>query len=185
MRKNHQSRGWASSLACSAILFLLLLHSGSLWAQDVSESDTSSAFEQSELLKSDSVLITNVYLVGIAGAENDVLANLLIIDGKLKVVTRDEIRASETRITVDAKNGFLMGNLLIGDSPSFLILDQNPRENYEIYLNTEAHLLFAMEKGIIVRNNLTLTIVPDNVQQKKGGWSAYTPPPMAVPLNYF
>jgi len=169
MWKNHQSRGWALSLACSAIVFLILLYSGSLKAQGVSGSDTASAFEQSELLKSDSVLITNVYLVGIAGAENDVLANLLIIDGKLKVVTRDEIRASETRITVDAKNGFLMGNLLIGDSPSFLILDQNPRENYEIYLNTEAHLLFAMEKGVIVRNNLEVTVLTEDVQQQKGG----------------
>jgi phosphate-selective porin OprO/OprP len=126
-----------------------------------------------------------VYLVGNAGAENDLLVNLLIIDGRLKVVTRDEIRMSKTRITIDAKNGFLMGNLLIGDAPSFLILDQNPHENYEIYLNTEAHLLFAMEKGIIVRNNLTVTYVEEDVQQKKGGWSAYTPPPMAVPLNYF
>ena len=42
-----------------------------------------------------------------------------------------------------------------------------------------------MEKGIIVRNNLTLTQVSDEAQQRKGSWAAYTPPPMAVPLNYF
>ncbi|TFH38307.1 MAG: hypothetical protein E4G95_03875 [Bacteroidia bacterium] len=176
MCKNRPSKGKAFSAIAYALVFTLIIHSGPIRAQDLSGSDT---------IATDSILIRNVYLVGIAGADKDVLANLLIIDGKLQVVTQDEIRASKSRITIDAQNGFLMGNLLIGDSPSFLILDQNPRENYEIYLNTEAHLLFAMEKGIIVRNNLTVIYIPDDVQQKKGGWSAYTPPPMAVPLNYF
>ena len=101
------------------------------------------------------------------------------------MVTKDSIRISETRIIVDAQNGYLMGNLLIGDAPSFLILDENPRENFEIFLNTEPHLLFAMQKGVIVRNNLALTVLPEDVRQQKGGWRAYTPPPMAVPLNYF
>jgi phosphate-selective porin OprO/OprP len=185
MLKNQPSQDILNPLACFVIVSLLLLYSGSIRAQNLSGSDTTQLPDITAIQENDSVLIRNVYLVGSAGAENDVLVNLLIIDSKLKVVTKDEIRSSETRFTVDAKNGFLMGNLMVGDSPSFLILDQNPRENYEIYLNTEDHLLFAMEKGIIVRNNLTVTYVPDDAQQKKGGWSAYTPPPMAVPMNYF
>ena len=132
MWKTYPLRDNAFSLLAIAIVFTLLLHSAPIRAQDPVGSDP---------LASDSILIRNVYLVGIAGAENDVLANLLIIDGRLKVVTRDNIPEKEARITVDAQNGYLMGNLLIGDFPSFLILDQNPRENYEIYMNTEAHLL--------------------------------------------
>ena len=148
MWKNHLSKDKAFSVIAYALVFTLITLNAPIGAQDLSGSDSIAA---------DSILIRNVHLIGVAGAENDVLANLLIIDGKLKVVTRDEIPETQTKITIDAQNGFLMGNLLIGEAPSFLILDQNPRENYEIYLNTEAHLLFAMEKGIIVRNNLTVT----------------------------
>jgi phosphate-selective porin OprO/OprP len=176
MWKNDPSKDKAVAALACVLACILILFSGSLRAQGINIPDS---------IVHDSILIRNVYLVGVTGAENDVLANLLIIDGKLKVVTRDNIPENQTRITVDAQNGFLMGNLLIGDSPSFLILDQNPRENYEIYMNTEAHLLFAMQKGVIVRNNLTLIHVSDEALQRKGSWAAYTPPPMAVPLNYF
>ena len=185
MWKNHQSQGIAFSVVGFVIISLLLIHSGPISAQGVSESDTAKFFTQNTQKAVDSLLIRNVYLIGHQEGGNNILINLLIIDGKLKLVTQDEIPRTKTRITVDAQNGFLMGNLLIGESPSFLILDQNPQENHEIYLNTEAHLLFAMQKGVIVRNNLPLIYLSSDVKQKKGGWSAYTPPPMAVPLNYF
>ena len=148
MWKNYLSKDKAFSVIAYALLFTLITLNAPIGAQDLSGSDSIAA---------DSLLIRNVHLVGVAGAENDVLANLLIIDGKLKLVSRDEIPKTQTKITVDAQNGFLMGNLLIGEAPSFLILDQNPQEDYEIYLNTEAHLLFAMQNGIIIRNNLALT----------------------------
>ncbi len=176
MWNNPWSKGIAFNIVVSVIFTILLLNSGTTIAQD----ETVSAAQFS-----DSILIKNVQLVGVAGADNDVLANLLISGGKLVVVTKDSIRVSKAKITVDAQKGYLMGNLLIGDSPSFLILDENPRENFEIYLNTEPHLLFAMQKGVIVRNNLEITVLTEDLQQQKGGWSAYTPPPMAVPLNYF
>ena len=176
MWNNPWSKGIAFNIVVSVIFTILLLNSGTTIAQD----ETVSAAQFS-----DSILIKNVQLVGVAGADNDVLANLLISGGKLVVVTKDSISVSKAKITVDAQKGYLMGNLLLGDSPSFLILDENPRENYEIYLNTEPHLLFAMQKGVIVRNNLEITVLTEDVQQQKGGWSAYTPPPMAVPLNYF
>ncbi len=185
MRKKHQSSGFAFSVVCCVLASVLLFQTGPIRAQGVSGSDSAKPSEQTAKMETDSILIRNVYLLGIAGAENDILVNLLIVDGKLNVVTEDDIPTTKARISIDAKNGFLMGNLLIGDRPSFLILDQNPREDYEIYLNTEPHLLFAMEKGVIVRNNLQVTHISGEEKQTKGGWSAYTPPPMAVPLNYF
>jgi len=185
MKKIYQAKRISFSGLCFVIMSLLLVHSGPLRAQNVNESDTSAFFIQNSQEAVDSLLIKNVYLIGRQEGENNILINLLIIDGKLNLVSKDEIPKTKTKISLDAQNGFLMGNLMIGESPSFLILDQNPQEDYEIYLNTEAHLLFAMQKGVIVRNNLPLIEVPGDVPQKKGGWAAYTPPPMAVPLNYF
>lgn len=185
MWKYHQSSGFKISVTGFVIVFMFLFLSAPIRAQDASRSDTAGAAANDAQKESEGVLIRNVYLIGIAGAENDILVNLLVVDGELKVVSKDPIPVTDTRISVDAQNGFLMGNLLIGDRPSFLILDKNPREDYEIYMNTEAYLLFAMEKGVIVRNNLQVTRISEEEKQKKGSWTAYTPPPMAVPLNYF
>jgi phosphate-selective porin OprO/OprP len=185
MWKQNQSQGITFSVAGYVIVSILLFHSGPLRAQVVNQSDTAKIITQNTQTVVDSLLIRNIHLIGRQEGNNNILINLLIIKGKLNLVTQDEIPKTKTRITVDGQNGFLMGNLLIGESPSFLILDQNPQENYEIYLNTEAHLLFAMEKGVIVRNNLPLTHVTGDAREKRDGWAAYTPPPMAVPLNYF
>ena len=128
------------------------------------------------------VLIRNAYLIGRQAVVEDVLVNILIVDGKLEVVTRDDIPPAPAEIAVDAQGGFLMGNLKIGAPPSFVILDQNPRENFDVFLNTAAHVRFAMDSGIIVRNSLPAALV---VTPPRRGWTGYTPPPIAVPVNYF
>jgi phosphate-selective porin OprO/OprP len=134
----------------------------------------------------DSLLIRNVYLISREDTLGDIRVSILIIDSVLQLVTRDEISFGPKVKTLDGDNGFLMGNVALGQYPSFVILDNNPRENFDIFLNTRAHIRFAMEKGVIAINELS-TVPQSQLKtgQKKSTWNAYQPPPMAVPINYY
>jgi phosphate-selective porin OprO/OprP len=102
------------------------------------------------------------------------------------LVTKDAVFFGAAVQTLEGDAGFLMGNVAIGQPPSFVILDKNPRENFDIFLNTAGHIRFAMEKGVIVSNKLRNVPMPGNqVNQKRITWTAYQPPAMAVPINYY
>ena len=73
------------------------------------------------------IIITNAKLVGRDTAAQDVAINILIVDGKLKVVTKDELVIEPDDTAVDSNGGFLFGQLAVGARPSFVILDQDPR----------------------------------------------------------
>ena len=47
-----------------------------------------------------------------------------------------------------------MGKLEIGEPANFLILDGDPRENFEIRLDTATYARFAIRDGVIARNRL-------------------------------
>ena len=110
------------------------------------------------------------------------LVSILIRDNKLEIVTQDPIAIEDESIAVDARNGYILGKLEIGETPSFIILNQDPRENFEILLDTSFFTTFAIHNGRLFRNNL---FAPDanlaTRQPVTSGWKAYTPPPMALP----
>jgi phosphate-selective porin OprO/OprP len=110
---------------------------------------------------------------------------MLIIGKTLQLVTKDDVLFGSGVRTFDADGGFLMGNVALGQPPSFVILDKNPRENFDIFLNTGDHVRFAMEKGVIITNKLKTVAVTKTPTQKRLTWTAYQPPPMAVPINYY
>jgi len=56
------------------------------------------------------VLIRNVHLIDREGVKEDAL----VTDGTLEVVTQDEIDSGVAKLNIDAKDGFLLGNLAIG-----------------------------------------------------------------------
>lgn len=133
------------------------------------------------------VLIQNVHLIDRQGVLEDVVVNILIKGNQLNVVTQEQIPASEAGLTVDASNGFLFGKMEIGAPPSFIILDQDPRENFDVLLDTGAHLQFAVKKGVVVKNNLPQVVAAKPGADEKAirsGWLAYDPPPLALPLSY-
>ena len=100
------------------------------------------------------IIVTNAHLIGRDAPSEDVRVNLLIVDGKLAVVTKDELVIQPGDVAVDASGGFLFGELVLGKSPSFVILDRDPREDFDVLLDTEAHVRFAMQAGAIVMNEL-------------------------------
>jgi len=128
------------------------------------------------------VLIRNVRLIDRDGQAEDAVVSILIKDGKLDVVTKDEIPAAEAALVVDAQNGVLLGQLHVGEPPSFLILDQDPRDDIEVLLDTKTHARFVVHNGEVIKNTLPEAV--DVEPTKKAGWLAYTPPPMALPLSY-
>jgi len=132
----------------------------------------------------DTILIKNVLLIDREGQAEDRTVNILIRDMRLDIVTRDAVPAEAGMLLLDAANGVLLGNLDIGQPSSFLILDQDPREDFNILLDTKAHAVFAIHKGTIVKNNLTSLTVPGAVPEEKRKWFAYTPPPRSLPVSY-
>ena len=135
---------------------------------------------------SERIVITNAKLVGRDAAAQDVAINILIVDGKLSVVTKDELVIQPGDVAVDASGGFLFGQLALGASPSFVILDQDPRENVDVLLDTKTHARFAIREGVIVKNELQVIPVSSAEDTPKPRrWKAYAPPPIAVPIRYY
>ena len=135
--------------------------------------------------RAEDLLIRNVTLIDPAGQADDRRVNILVRQGKLEVITEDKISADEAELVVNADGGFVLGKLELGDAPNFMILSADPRENFEVLLDTKTYASFAMHDGEMVRNRLSpvLDREPEH-EPVKTGWLAYTPPPLMVPLSY-
>ncbi len=70
----------------------------------------------------------------------DIAFNVLIVDGRLAVVTKFELVIEPRDVAVDSNGGFLFGQLALGARPSFVILDLDPRENVDALLDTKSIL---------------------------------------------
>ena len=140
----------------------------------------------SQAANADRIVVTNVRLAGRDAAAQDVPVNLLIVDRKLAVVTRDDVVVQPDDVAVDASGGFLLGQLVLGAPPSFVILDLDPRGDFEVLLDTAAHVRFAIRDGAIIKNELPEAAPsPPGATPKRRSWGGYTPPPMAVPIRYY
>jgi phosphate-selective porin OprO/OprP len=132
------------------------------------------------------IVVMNVRLAGRDAPTQDVPVNLLIVGGKLLVVTKDDLVIQSDDVAVDAGGGFLLGQLVLGEPPSFLILDRDPRVDFDVLLDTGAHARFAIREGVIIKNELAeAPPSPPEATPKARAWRAYTPPPMAVPIRYY
>ena len=93
------------------------------------------------------IVIEGVYLIGEQHPSKDVLVNILIVGGKLDIVTQNDLVKHSGDLALTANAGFLMGQLAIGQRPSFVILDRDPREHFEVLLDTEMHVRFRDSRG--------------------------------------
>jgi len=138
-----------------------------------------------QILGTQNTLVRNVKLTDPAGKVEDKVVNILISEGKLEVVTEDKISRDEADQVVNANGGFIVGQLEIGKSPSFMIFNDDPRENFAVMLDTKTYADFAVHDGIVIKNRLMGVRFDDpDDEPVKSGWLAYTPPPMAIPMNY-
>jgi phosphate-selective porin OprO/OprP len=130
-------------------------------------------------------LIRNVVLLDPNGVVEDKIVNVLIRANKLDIVTEDKISRDDADMIVNANKGIMLGKLEIGQKPSFIIFNEDPRDNFDVMMDTFTYSVFAVDDGVVVKNRL-LGVVADEPDEepKKAGWLAYTPPPFMVPLNY-
>jgi len=133
----------------------------------------------------ENILVRNVTLIDPSGKSEDRIVNILIRGRELEVVTEDKVSRNEAEQIVNANKGFVVGKLEIGKPPSFLIFREDPRENFDVMLDTKSYSSFAVHEGVVVKNRL-LEVFDDESEDEpiKPGWLAYTPPPLAVPLDY-
>jgi phosphate-selective porin OprO/OprP len=133
----------------------------------------------------ENILVRNVTLIDPARESEDKIINILIRERKLEVVTEDKISRHEAGQVVNAHKGFIVGKLEVGELPSFLIFREDPRENFDVMLDTKAYSSFAVHEGVVVKNRLLEDFEDDQVDEPvKTGWLAYTPPPMMMPMSY-
>ena len=92
----------------------------------------------------ETVLVRDVRLIDPEDQTEDRVVSILIKDGKLDLVTEDEISAGEADLALDGQNGVLLGSLDLGQLARFLILDGDPREDARILLDTKTYASFAI-----------------------------------------
>jgi phosphate-selective porin OprO/OprP len=147
------------------------------------------ALAADELSEPSSIVVHNATLLDPGGTGPDRMVSLLVRNGNLEIVTEDTIAGEDVDEVVNANAGFIIGNLEIGAPPNFMILIMDPRENFQVLLDTKTYASFAMHDGRIVKNTLVQVLEADRdvqagEQPRRGSWLAYTPPPLAVPLSY-
>jgi len=132
------------------------------------------------------VLIREVNLLQPSKPGETVVVNILIQNNVLEIVSEDEIAAPDGVVPVNAANGYLLGDMNIGEAPKFIILDQNPGLDFDVLMDTDSHIVFAVNDGELVRNQLfeDFAAISESEEAARRGWLAYTPPPMALPSNY-
>jgi phosphate-selective porin OprO/OprP len=131
-----------------------------------------------QVLDPQNMIVENFYIAA-ADAE-DVLVNLLIRDNKLELLSKDVIPIPDGFVALDANGGFLLGNLTLGASPSFMILDTDPRIDFEVLLNIEAHSVLVVHDGELRKNDLQYAADMFEDRHAKAGWHAYSQPPVAL-----
>ncbi len=131
------------------------------------------------------ILLRNVTLVDRQGAA-DKQVSILIKDAALDIITEDLIPIDEADESYDAGGGVILGQLNLGEPASFMILDTDPRQDFKVLLDTKTYVSFAIAGGAVVRNRYVMILeeTPEEKQRAQQGWLAYTPPPLAVPLDY-
>ena len=132
------------------------------------------------------VLVRNVLLMDPANEGQDTLVQLLIEDGVLKLVTRDKVASDVADLVINAQRGVLLGDLNLGEPPTFLVLSGDPRKSFQVLLDTDRYTVLAVHQGKVVRNRLRQVPEPaqEDEEPKRSGWFAYIPPPISLPSSY-
>ena len=135
-----------------------------------------------ETIDPHNIIIENVYIAS-ENAE-EIPINLLIRDNKLELLTKDDIPIPDGFVALDANGGYLVGNLVLGESSSFMILDTDPRGDFEALLNHKSHSTFVVHNGELRRNRLQYARDMFEAKTDTARWHAYIPPPVALPTHY-
>ena len=130
----------------------------------------------------ESILIRNVVVIDQSKKTEDIVVNILIKQKKLQIISKDVIPLREADIAFDANGGFILGKLEVGSIAAFIILNEDPRVNVDVILDTKLYGVFATSKGEVILNKL-IRIDADS-KEKISDWLSYAPPAVSLPLSY-
>ncbi|MBL4797804.1 MAG: hypothetical protein JKY50_10360 [Oleispira sp.] len=143
----------------------------------------------SKLLAEDipSLVVRNVVLLDGREGKEDFLANILIYDYKLALVSKDNPPMNDSTKIIDAEGGFLLGNLHLGKPVTFLVFDKDPRVHKEVLIDTKATAKLVVYHSAVITNlypEISIEDIPASEKKPPRGWLAYTPPPLALSTSY-
>jgi phosphate-selective porin OprO/OprP len=143
---------------------------------------TAAMVAQAQDTDSQNLLIKNVHINNSGAQAGADLANIWIRDGVLDIVSKDQVTANDRANILDAGGGYLLGRLSVGAPPKFMILDEDPVADIMVLLDTEAHVVFAIDDGEVLINQL-VDAAPESSMSDgdKERWLAYDLPPFALP----
>ncbi len=139
------------------------------------------------------ILIQNVRIINRESEDEIVTVNILVEGDRLKLVSKQKISPKPGMKVVDAQGGIVLGKLAVGSPANLIIVDEDPRKNFDVLLDTKAHASFALHNGVIKKSRVPMkTHVADAespaTTEDPGsgsvGWFAYEPPPIALPISY-
>jgi phosphate-selective porin OprO/OprP len=126
------------------------------------------------------IIIENV-LIAEPGETGTKLVSIQIVKGRVAAVSEGPIAAAEGVRVVDADQGYLLGNLEVGLPSQFILLDQNPAENFEVLMDTQAHTTFSISEGQIVKDALAVSVATPGSTQVAAGSISHQPAPVGRP----
>jgi phosphate-selective porin OprO/OprP len=132
------------------------------------------------------LIIQNVHVIKPSGQAGTDLASIRIKKGILDLVSTDQIVAEVDTQVLDANEGYLLGNLTVGDAPKFMILNKDPVSDLKVLLDTKSYVVFAIDGGQLLANELQQIVVAasdPSTKEKKNRWLSYSPPPIALPTT--
>lgn len=131
-------------------------------------------------LSAQNIILRNVLLPDRDIQDEDAAVSIVISDGELELISQATDLDEEGYLIYNADSGFVFGTLEVGAAPSFLILDGDPREDFDILLDTYTHAVFAIEQGEVRRNELDVDFA--RTENRRASWLAYQSPPVSIPL---
>ena len=133
------------------------------------------------------LVIRNVTFAAELEGQPDTIANILIYNYKLVLITKDRPPMNDETRIIDAQNAFLLGNIEIGKTPTFLLFSEDPRVSKYVLTDTKSTAKMVIYNGVLVSNKfptIDIKSIPEEQKKPPRGWLAYSPPPMALPSNY-
>lgn len=162
---------------CPVFLLFFLSFSISGFAEEVIKSK-----------KSETLLINKVTLVNPDDDKKTTVANILIKNDLLELISQDDLNDESISQVIDAQEGILLGTLEPGKSPNFLILSKNPYKDFTVLLDTKKYAVLAIHKGKLVKNTIKIDSIPyaetTPKKPKRADWLAYSPPSFILPSSY-
>jgi len=139
--------------------------------------------------KAEILLINDVVLVDPHGDRKTTVVNILIKNGLLELISQDDLNDESVTQVIDAQQGVLLGTLVPGNAPDFLVLSKNPHKDFSVLLDTKKYAVLAVHAGKVVKNTIKTVDTLYSQEKakekpKRAAWLAYSPPSFVLPSSY-